>query len=65
MRPQAVIALVVLSVAPCLAALTGSWIAWAVTLASAASLAWIAADTVMRQTVDRPFDPDHERSTER
>ena len=29
----------------------------------AAWRAWVAADTVMRRTVDRPFDPDHARST--
>ncbi len=46
MRPQAAIAVVVLLVAVCLAALTGTWIASAATLASAALLAWVVADTV-------------------
>ncbi len=63
MRPQAAIAVVVMLVAFFLATLTGSWIAYAATLASAAWLAWVAADRVMQQVLDRPFDPDHARST--
>lgn len=54
MRREA--AMAVLLVALLLAALTGSWLAWAATLASAAALAWVAADRVMRQVLDRPID---------
>lgn len=65
MRPQAVIAPLLLLVVLFVAGLTGNWIAWVATLAIAAWAVWVAADTVMRQIVDRPLDPDRARGMKR
>lgn len=65
MRPQAVIAFILLLVVLFVAGLTGSWIAWIAALASAAWVVWVAADTVMRQIVDRPLDSDRARGVKR
>jgi len=58
MPTRTAISLVVLLIVLPSAALTGNLIAWAATLASAAWLAWVAADRVMQQVLDRPFDLD-------
>lgn len=65
MRPQAVIAFLLLLVVLFVAGLTGNWIAWVATLVSAAWVVWVAADTVMRQIVDRPLDRDRARGVKR
>ena len=43
---------------------TESWVAWAVTLASAAWLAWVAADAVVQHVTTRPFDLDGTQTKE-
>jgi hypothetical protein len=53
---QPAIAVTVTLIAVCLAALTGSWIAWAGVIVAAGWAAWVAADRVMHQVVDPPFD---------
>jgi len=51
----------VLAIALCSAALTGSLLAWMLAALAAARAAFLGADGLVNQVRDRPFGPDHAR----